>query len=314
MKTLLVIAMVAAVKASPQFVYTTVGNTPLIFTNGHGYGYTANAGQFEEPIQPLQYIRPLRYNNACRNDQGILVPCAFPSSAGASVYSYNNYPGVVDFLSTTGGVAAPVAPVVKGYVAPVAPVGLTLKDEENEITAPEDNNLEPIQSVEKREANDDGYYGGRGYYPAGPANIKDTQYGQTGIKYLSKREAEDNDAKYQPNPYLTAHGYSQYGPANIKDTEYGPTGIKYLSKREAENTEAKPQYTLLSSANIKNIDYGKTDIKYLEKREAKADPGYHYSYPIYSTGYHIGAPFAYYGGYLRGYGCRNNQGFRVPCA
>ena len=43
----LVIAMVAAVKASPQFVYTVSNTPPLIFTNGHSYGYTPNAGQIE---------------------------------------------------------------------------------------------------------------------------------------------------------------------------------------------------------------------------------------------------------------------------
>merc|ERR1719219_1614784 len=131
--------MVVAVKASPQFVYTTVGRGYPIYTNGHSFGYTPN--QIEEPIQPIQYARrPLLYvNNACRNDQGILVPCAISSAAGPSVYAFNNSPQIVDFLSTTGGVAAPV--------------GLTLKDEETEITAPEDNNLDSIQSVEKREAN-----------------------------------------------------------------------------------------------------------------------------------------------------------------
>ena len=55
---------------------------------------------------------------------------------------------------------------------------------------------------------------------------------------------------------------------------------------------------------------GKTGIKYnVKKREAEAD---YYAYPVYSTGYHLGA--AYYGGYYRGYGCRNNFGSIVPCA
>ena len=37
------------------------------------------------------------------------MPCAFPSSAGASVYAYNNYPQI-NFFDFTGGLAAPVAP------------------------------------------------------------------------------------------------------------------------------------------------------------------------------------------------------------
>ena len=67
-------------------------------------------GPIEEPVQPLQYVRPPLYaNNACRNNLGELVPCAFPSSAGASVYAYNNYPQI-NFFDFTGGLAAPVAP------------------------------------------------------------------------------------------------------------------------------------------------------------------------------------------------------------
>ena len=119
--------MFAAVKASPGFVYT-VGHTPLIYTNGHGHGYN---GPVEEPVQPLQYVRrPLYANNACRNNFGELVPCAFPSSAGASVYAYNNFPEI-NFVQATGGVAAPV-----------------------EIPAQENNDLEApsVVSVEKREA------------------------------------------------------------------------------------------------------------------------------------------------------------------
>ena len=75
-------------------------------------------------------------------------------------------------------------------------------------------------------------------------------------------------------------------------------------------------YTPLSTASIENVDYGKTGIKYLNKREALHLPyhGYHYSYPIYSTGYHLGDYYGYYGGYLRGYGCQNGYGSRVPCA
>ena len=46
---------------------------------------------------------------ACRNNLGELVPCAFPSSAGASVYAYNNYPQI-NFFDFTSGLAAPVAP------------------------------------------------------------------------------------------------------------------------------------------------------------------------------------------------------------
>ena len=67
--------------------------------------------------------------------------------------------------------------------------------------------------------------------------------------------------------------------------------------------------------NIRDIDYGKTDIKYLTKRDTEADPDAHYySYPVYSGyfGYHFGVP--YYGGYYRGYGCRNYLGSIVPCA
>ena len=125
------------------------------------------------------------------------------------------------------------------------------------------------------------YYGGRGYYAAGPANIKNIDYGKTEIKYNVKREApEESEVKPAPNPYLTALGYFQ-GKGNIKDIDYGKTGIKYLTKREAE-----------------------------------ADPEAHYySYPVYSgysTGYHFGVP--YYGGYYRGYGCRNYLGSIVPCA
>merc|ERR1712008_307601 len=237
MKTLLVIAMFSAVKANPAFVYT-VGNTPLIYTNGHGHGYN---GPIEEPVQPLQYVRPPLYaNNACRNNLGELVPCAFPSSAGASVYAYNNYPQI-NFFDFTGGLAAPVAPV-----APAAPVVEGYYPiEKAEVPAPEEieNSLddEGVVSLKKREANAEpqaqGYYGGRGYYAARPANIKD-------------------------------------------------------------------------------IDYGKTEIKYNVKREAEADPeAQYFSYPVYSdysTGYHFGAP--YYGGYYRGYGCRNGYGSIVPCA
>ena len=75
-------------------------------------------GPIEEPVQPLQYVRPPLYaNNACRNNLGELVPCAFPSSAGASVYAYNNYPQV-NFFDFTSGLTAPVTPE-----ASVAPAG-----------------------------------------------------------------------------------------------------------------------------------------------------------------------------------------------
>jgi len=210
MKTLLVIAMVSAVKASPQFVYT-VGNTPLIYTNGHFlYGYNGPT-EIEEPVQPTQYVRPLLYaNNACRNNFGVLVPCAFPSSASASVYAYNNVPSI-DFFQFTDGSAAPVE-----TAAPVEPA------------TPEADETDSVVSVKKREANPgyipEGYYGGRGYYHAGAANIENTDYGTTDIKYLVKRDAE---AKPQPSPYL---------PPSIKDINYGKSGIKYLKKREANPT------------------------------------------------------------------------------
>ena len=135
--------MFAAAKASPGFVYT-VGHTPLIFTNGHGHGYNTGgvAAPIEEPVQPLQYVRrPLYANNACRNNLGELVPCAFPSSAGASVYAYNNYPEIVPFVQeATGGVAAPV-----DLPAPADIPAL----ENNDLEVPE---APSVVSVKKREA------------------------------------------------------------------------------------------------------------------------------------------------------------------
>ena len=71
------------------------------------------------------------------------------------------------------------------------------------------------------------YYGGRGYYHAGPANIKNTEYGKTNIKYLTKRDTKDSEAK--PQAYI-------YVPPSIKDIDYGKTSIKYLKKREAKPT------------------------------------------------------------------------------
>ena len=51
------------------------------------------------------------------------------------------------------------------------------------------------------------YYGGRGYYAAGPANIKNIDYGKTEIKYNVKREAEaDPEAHYYSYPVYS--GYS----------------------------------------------------------------------------------------------------------
>ena len=77
------------------------------------------------------------------------MPCAFPSSAGASVYAYNNYPQI-NFFDFTGGLAAPVAPaapVVEGYYP----------TEKSEVPAPEEieNSLddEGVISLKKREAN-----------------------------------------------------------------------------------------------------------------------------------------------------------------
>ena len=65
------------------------------------------------------------------------MPCAFPTSASASVYAYNNVPQI-DFFQFTDGSAAPVT--------------LALKDEQTDITAPEVNDVDSIQSVKKREA------------------------------------------------------------------------------------------------------------------------------------------------------------------
>ena len=48
------------------------------------------------------------------------------------------------------------------------------------------------------------YLTAHGYSQYEPANIKDIEYGQTGIKYLSKREAEDTEVK--PNSHLLALG------------------------------------------------------------------------------------------------------------
>ena len=79
--------------------------------------------------------------NACRNNLGELVPCAFPSSAGASVYAYNNYPEIVPFVQeATGGVAAPV-----DLPAPADIPAL----ENNDLEVPE---APSVVSVKKREA------------------------------------------------------------------------------------------------------------------------------------------------------------------
>ncbi len=96
------IALFASVKANPGFVYTVGHGAPLIYTNGHsGHQFVAS----NEPVQPLQYVRPTLYaNNACRNNLGELVPCAFPSVAGSSVYAYNTVPDL-GFVQATGGVA-----------------------------------------------------------------------------------------------------------------------------------------------------------------------------------------------------------------
>ena len=80
------------------------------------------------------------------------MPCAFPSSAGASVYAYNNYPQI-NFFDFTAGLAAPVAPA-----APTAPVVQGYyPTEKAEVPAPEeiDNSLddEGVVSLKKREAN-----------------------------------------------------------------------------------------------------------------------------------------------------------------
>ena len=51
------------------------------------------------------------------------------------------------------------------------------------------------------------YLTAHGYSHYGPANIKDIEYGQTGIKYLSKREAEDTEVKPEPpSSHLLALG------------------------------------------------------------------------------------------------------------
>ena len=86
------------------------------------------------------------------------MPCAFPSSAGASVYAYNNYPQI-NFFDFTGGLAAPVAPAAT--VAPVAPAAPVVEGyypiEKAEVPAPEEieNSLddEGVVSLKKREAN-----------------------------------------------------------------------------------------------------------------------------------------------------------------
>ena len=92
------IAFLAVANAKP-FVYTVNTGAPVIYTNGHG-GYANPHG---EPSQPLQYIRPTLYaNNACRNNLGELVPCAYSSYTGTSVYAYNAVPDV-GFLQATSG-------------------------------------------------------------------------------------------------------------------------------------------------------------------------------------------------------------------
>merc|ERR1711997_957672 len=86
-------------------------------------------------------------------------------------------------------------------------------------------------------------------------------------------------------------------------------GVISLKKREAN---AEP----LSHGYYGGRGYyaaGPAEIKYNVKREAEADPEAHYySYPVYSdysTGYHFGVPYyGGYGGYYRGYGCRNYLG------
>lgn len=144
--------LVVSAKAKPGFVYTVnIGHQPLIYTNGHGGGY--GGYQVEEPVQPLQYVRPTLYaNNACRNNLGELVPCAFPSVAGSSVYAFNTAPDV-GFVQATPGVA-----VVQG------------NEEEPSIQAPEDNAID-VRTLEKREAEADAgvvyaypYYGYYGTY------------------------------------------------------------------------------------------------------------------------------------------------------
>ena len=122
-------------KARSNFVYT-VGHSPLIYTNGHGGGHLAT--EPVQPVQPLQYVRPTVYaNNACRNNLGELVPCAYASFSGSSVYAYNNVPDV-GFLQATAGVAA---------VQPLEAI-----PEAAEPPAPEDVTLDIRNGIEKREA------------------------------------------------------------------------------------------------------------------------------------------------------------------
>ena len=58
------------------------------------------------------------------------------------------------------------------------------------------------------------YYGGRGYYFAGPANIANTDYGKTNIRYLKKRDAEAEPWNYYygyPGYYTGYHYGAPYG-------------------------------------------------------------------------------------------------------
>ena len=70
----------------------------------------SNGEKLVEKISETNWLNYLmNLLKACRNNLGELVPCAFPSSAGASVYAYNNYPQI-NFFDFTSGLAAPVAP------------------------------------------------------------------------------------------------------------------------------------------------------------------------------------------------------------
>merc|ERR1719210_1741905 len=84
MKSLLVIALVAAVRAEsdPGFVYTvgTHHAAPVTYTHA----------------APVVYTHPTVYaSNACHNEAGALVPCAHGVAPGSAVYAFNHHGAAV---------------------------------------------------------------------------------------------------------------------------------------------------------------------------------------------------------------------------
>lgn len=130
------IALIAAVKADPQFAYTVGHHQPLVYTHHAApVVYTHHA--------PVVYTP----GNVCKNEAGAVVPCAHPAGlVGSGVYAYNH--------------------AAYGYVQPVVATAEATPEE----AAPAE---EAVVDVSKREAEAEaeadpeslyfGYYGYPGY-------------------------------------------------------------------------------------------------------------------------------------------------------